>query len=138
LKRVVKTQVSTIGELYINGIFECYILEDVDRELNQRMGVDEILQLKIKGKTAIPSGNYDIAITWSNRFAKYLPLVMSVPGYAGIRIHPGNTAEHTEGCLLPGEFMSKDRVINSKKAFNKLFKKLRDVERKEKILIIIE
>jgi len=102
------------------------------------MPLDEIKAGKVHGKTAIPSGTYQVAITFSNRFKKYLPLLINVPGFEGIRIHPGNTAADTEGCLLPGEFRNHNQVTNSKKAFTKLFEKLKAVEKKEKITITIE
>jgi len=137
LIRTTKTPDSTIGELYINDTFECFILEDTDRGLNQSMTIEEIKEKKVYAKTAIPSGKYEIAITFSNRFQKYLPLIINVKGYEGIRIHPGNTAADSEGCLLPGEFRNHNQVTNSKKAFGKLFDKLKAVEKKEKITIEI-
>jgi len=136
--RKIKTDNSTIGELYVNGVFECFLLEDKDRGLTSKMNLFEINQKKIFGKTAIPTGRYEIAITFSNRFKTYLPLLMSVTGYEGIRIHSGNKAEDTEGCLLPGSVKGIDRVFESKVAFNSLFKKLKAVEKKEKIFITIE
>lgn len=119
---------STIGELYVNEVPErfCYVLEDVVRS-----------GPKVYGNTAIPSGRYEIAITFSNRFQKYLPLLINVPGFAGIRIHPGNTAADTEGCLLPGFTKGKNFVGESRKAFNILFAMMKKVEKKEKIHILI-
>jgi hypothetical protein len=137
LVRTTKTPDSTIGELYINDTFECFILEDTDRGLNQSMATEEIKEKKVYAKTAIPSGKYEIAITFSNRFQKYLPLVINVKGYEGIRIHPGNTSSDTEGCLLPGTSRTINKVLESKKAFNSLFNKLKAVEKKEKITIEI-
>jgi hypothetical protein len=133
-----RTEESTIGDLSINGVFECYILEDKDRGLTQSMSLEEIKALKIHGKTAIPSGAYQVAITFSNRFQKYLPLLIDVPGFSGIRIHSGTNADHSSGCLLPGEFKNTNRVAESRKAFQKLFDKLKAVEKKEKIVIVIE
>jgi len=138
LIRKERTEESTIGDLFINGAFECFVLEDRDRGLKQSMPLAEIQAAKVYGKTAIPAGRYEIAITFSNRFQKYLPLIIGVPGYEGIRIHPGNKAPDTHGCLLPGEFRAVNQVTNSKKAFGKLFDKLKAVEKKEKIFIIIE
>jgi len=37
LTRSAKTSKSTIGELTINGVFECFVLEDRDRGLRQGM-----------------------------------------------------------------------------------------------------
>lgn len=138
LVRSTKTEESTIGELSVNGEFECYILEDVDRGLKQEMPLEEIKAIKIYGKTAIPSGRYEIAITFSNRFQKYLPLLLNVKGFEGIRIHPLNVASESDGCLGPGEAKAINKIINSRKAFTKLFNKMKEVERKEKIYLTIE
>ena len=134
LKRKTFTETSTIGELSIDDIFECFILEDKERGLNQSLPT-EAKQLKVDAKTAIPKGTYEIAITYSNRFKQYLPLIMAVPAFEGIRIHSGNVAADTEGCLLTGLTMSIDAVQQSRKAFNALFAKLKAVEKKEKITI---
>jgi 4-hydroxy-3-methylbut-2-en-1-yl diphosphate synthase IspG/GcpE len=138
LKRTTFTEESTIGELYVDGKFECYILEDKDRGLKSSMSLKEIQEKKVYAKTAIPTGKYLVANTHSPRFEKYLPLLLNVPGYAGIRIHPGNYAKDTEGCLLPGVTKGKDFVGSSRIAFNNLFKKIRAAEKKEKITITIE
>jgi hypothetical protein len=112
LKRIHKTDVSTIGELYIDGIFQCYTLEDIERDV------------KIKSETAIAKGKYKVMITLSNRFKKYMPLLLNVPNFEGVRIHSGNTNHDTEGCILVGQTRSKDFIGQSRKAFDKLFKKL--------------
>jgi hypothetical protein len=100
---------STIGELYVNKRFQCYTLEDVVRPN------------KIQGMTAIPSGSYDVLITFSQRFQRDLPLIADVPRFSGIRIHPGNTDADTEGCILVGTQAGIDVVTNSRAAFDKLF-----------------
>lgn len=138
LKRVERTDTSTIGELSIDGDFECFILEDKDRGLHREMPLDEIKEKKVFAQTAIPTGRYDVAITFSNRFKQYLPLIMGVPGYEGIRIHPGNFAADTEGCLLPGTSKDANAVLNSRSAFRSLFAKMKSAEKKEKIYITIQ
>lgn len=112
----------TIGTLYNNNIFECFTLEDVIREIK---GVP-IEQWKIKTATAIPSGKYKVIIDMSNRFKRLLPLVLDVPGFEGIRIHPGNTDADTDGCILPALMVAPDKnsVTNSRKAFDNLFAKM--------------
>ena len=139
LVRKVRSEVSTIGDLSIDGVFECHVLEDKDRGLLQSMKLSEVEKLKKKGITAIPAGRYEIALTFSNAFQKYLPLLIEVPAYAGVRIHSGNTAEHSLGCLLVGTYDKKtpDFVGGSRLAFDALFKKLKAVEKKEKIFITI-
>ena len=112
LKRIHKTETSTIGELSIDGKFECYTLEDVERAV------------KIKNETAIPKGKYKVIITPSNRFKRDLPLLQNVPGFEGIRIHSGNTNHDTEGCILVGQTRAADFIGNSRKAFDKLFAKM--------------
>jgi hypothetical protein len=114
LKRIHKTEHSTIGELYIDGKFQCYTLEDVEREV------------KIKNETAIPKGTYKIVITYSNRFKKQLPLLLNVPNFEGIRIHSGNTNHNTEGCILIGQTRSNDFIGSSRNAFNELYKKIKN------------
>ena len=137
LNPIQKTQKTTISELLIDGKFECYILEDYDRCLTQHTPIDQIKTIKVYGKTCIPAGTYDVVISWSNRFNKYLPLLINVPGFEGIRIHPGNKEEDSLGCLLPGVTHSPDFVGASKIAFNALFSKLKAVEKNEKITIKI-
>lgn len=137
LKRTDKTEESTIGDLSCNGEFLCFILEDVDRGLTQEMTLEEIQSIKVYGKTAIPTGRYEIAITFSNKFQKYLPLLLSVKGYDGIRIHGGNTEIDTLGCLLPGQSKEPNKVLNSRKAFTQLFNKIKEASKKEKVFIEI-
>jgi len=138
LIRTDKTEISTIGELTVDGAFQCFILEDKDRGLDQSMPIAVIQQHKVFGKTAIPKGTYDVVISWSNRFKTYLPLIINVPGFEGVRIHSGNVAEDTEGCQLPGNARTKDKVLDSRNAFKALFAKLKAVEKTEKITITIE
>lgn len=138
IKAKTKTDNSTISELLIDGENECLILEDADRGLTDEMLDTDILKLKTFGKTAIPAGRYQVVITYSSRFKKYLPLLLNVPGFSGIRIHPGNSPADTEGCLLPGNYAAADFVTQSRSAFNKLFAKLQAAERREKIYINIE
>ena len=72
------------------------------------------IALKQKGKTAIPEGSYPVAVTWSPRFKRWLPLLLGVPKFEGIRIHAGNTAEDTQGCILVGENKKVGMVVNSR------------------------
>ena len=126
LTRKIFTDKSTIGELQINEIFECYTLEDADRNLENG-------GIKVPGKTAIPRGRYEVIVTYSNRFKRPLPLLLNVPQFEGIRIHKGNTSEDTEGCILVGFEQRKNSVFNSRLAFDPLHKKIS--ETKEKIFL---
>jgi hypothetical protein len=131
------TDVSTIGELHINGEFFCFTLEDKDRDLYQQQPIQDIAKAKIFGKTAIPYGKYDLALTYSNRFQKYMPQVLNVPGFDGIRIHAGNTDVDTLGCILCGMNKATDKIFESKIAIEKLYPILKNAEKKEKITIEI-
>lgn len=82
------TKVSTYGKMYVDGQFFCYTIEDVEREK------------KIKGKTAIPLGRYKVEVTPSPRFHREMVLLHDVPKFEGIRIHSGNDATHTDGCII--------------------------------------
>lgn len=124
LDRDVRSVASTLGKIYVDGQFQCFCLEDEDRGLKSTMPLSEIRERKIHGKTCIPEGTYKVIVTYSQRFNRNLPLLVNVPGYDGIRIHPGNTDADTEGCILPGEARSADTVLNSRMAFGKLFDKI--------------
>ena len=138
VNRIARKDGYTIGRMSLNGEYFCDTLEDTDRGLNATMSVGEILAQKIKAQTAIPTGKYDVILTLSPRFKRVLPLLLSVKGYEGVRIHAGNTAEDTEGCLLLGENKVKGQVLNSRATLEKLMSVLLECEkRKEKISITI-
>ena len=138
LKRIARKSDYTIGRLYINGHLFSDVLEDTDRGLQKDMTLEEIKKLKIKGRTAIPTGTYTIIITYSPKYKKQMPLLLSVPGFEGIRIHSGNTHKDTEGCLLVGENKEVGKVLNSRYTYNRLFTKLKEAfDRGETITIEI-
>lgn len=114
LVREIFTDHSTIGRLNVDGGFCCWTLEDTDRHLEDG-------GKKIYGKTAIPTGVYQILITYSPKFKRDLPLLLNVPGFSGIRIHAGNKPEDTEGCILTGLTHGIDCVNHSRAAFMPLF-----------------
>lgn len=128
----------TIGVLYINGQRICETLEDKDRGLFEEMTLDEIKKSKIKGETAIPIGRYQITWTYSPRFKKMLPLLNGVPGFEGIRIHSGNKAKDTEGCILCGRNTEVGTVTNSRYWTNKVNGLIEAAcKRKEEVTITI-
>jgi hypothetical protein len=90
IRRHTYTRHATLGDLYLNGKRFCHVLEDAVRGEG----------IKVKAHTAIPEGTYPVAVTYSPRFDRMMPLVMNVPNFEGIRIHGGNTHENTEGCPL--------------------------------------
>ena len=114
----------TIGRVYIDGQFFCNSLEDTDRGLMQYMSAGEIANIKIKGATAIPAGEYKITRTYSPRFKRLVPQVMNVKGFSGIRVHAGSSAKDTEGCLLLGDNTIKGGLTNSRKRVTEFDTKL--------------
>lgn len=138
VNRTTKTGKSTIGELLVNGTFFCYTLEDADRGLKQSDSLLSIKARKLFGITAIPAGRYEVVLSFSNRFKKVLPELKAVPGYEGVRIHPGNTAEDTEGCILVGTGKATDTISNSRAAFEKLMALLEPASKTGKIYITIQ
>jgi hypothetical protein len=103
----------TLGKLYIDGVFFCYVVED------------KVRKEKIKAVTAIPYGRYKVIVNMSNRFKKLMPLLIDVPFFEGVRIHSGNTAEDSEGCLIVGMVRTENGVGMSRVAFAKLMEKLK-------------
>ncbi len=138
LQRVAKRDKYTIGKLYINDQYFCDTLEDTDRGLTQSMTEQQIKSKKVYGETAIPTGIYRVIISYSNRFKKQMPLLLNVPGFAGIRIHTGNTEKDSLGCILVGKNKAVGKVLESRDTYNKLFSILQKADKKETIKITIK
>lgn len=146
--RKYKRDAYTIGKLYVNGKFFSDTLEDKDRGLRSSMTLEEIKKMKVYGQTAIPSGTYEVRMTYSNRFGqrtwarKYegkVPELLDVRGFGGVRIHPGNKAADTLGCILIGKNSAVGMVTDSQAYYYKLLDDyiVPATKRKEKILITI-
>ena len=84
LVRYTRTDEAILGSLYLNGAFVCYTLENAAK--------------------AIPCGMYTVQNSKSPKFKRELPLLHNaqVPASRGIRIHVGNTAKDSQGCVLVG------------------------------------
>lgn len=128
LKRIFKGKNYTIGRLFLDGKYFCDTLEDTVRDDG----------LKVYGKTAIPAGTYKLELTESPRFRCLMPLICNVPNFSGVRIHAGNTAEDTDGCVLVGFNKVKGKVINSRETFGKLLSLMYWAEREKQETFTIE
>jgi len=138
LKREIFTDVSTIGTLSVDGKFECFVLEDKDRGLTSEMSETDIMATKVFGKTCIPYGRYEIVWNMSNHFKKEMPLLLDTKGFKGIRIHAGNTALDSFGCLLCGRKRGNNVITESVAATNLLYKKIQSAKmHKDKVFITI-
>lgn len=136
---VEKTEVSTISELFIDGVFQCYILENPVRELVDKNGdgdFDDAGEGKKWGETAIPAGIY---IPWHRKagkhyrrygqnekkypwhFGKGCICLDPVVGFNWIMVHPGNTAKQSHGCPSPGRTKKKNFVGKSQDAYKDLY-----------------
>jgi hypothetical protein len=107
LNRKPSTDIATIGELSIDGLFFCYTLE--------------------RPEVQIATGIYDIELTYSSRFNRPLPLLDSVPGRTDIRIHSGNWPRDTEGCLLVGYQVGSNMILQSRAALDDLIPQIQSV-----------
>jgi hypothetical protein len=137
ITRYIFGETFTIGKLYIDGSFFCHTLEDTCREEDYKGGAFEKVFQKVAGLTAIPSGTYNVVITYSPKFNKFLPLIQDVPGYSGIRIHSGNSSKDTEGCILVGEYKGlNDWISDSRKALDSLLPKMIDVLMKSDTIVL--
>lgn len=120
---------TTLSVWFVDGRFESFGLEDQLRAPG----------VKVPGATAIPAGSYNVVLTPSSRFGRLLPLLVDVPGFSGIRIHPGNTIADTSGCLLPGRLRAANRVGDSRVACDQLVQKIdAAIARGERVTVRLE
>lgn len=107
LTRDIQAPGFTLGSLYINDVLKYFSCEDQVR-----------LDAKVPGQTAIPSGRYQVIINDSPHFERLMPLLLDVPDFEGVRIHYGNTAADSTGCILIGLQRTKNGVAMSRPAFD--------------------
>ena len=125
--RVARGKESTLSQLYINGIFQCYLLEDKIREV------------KIPSQTAIPKGVFSLKLNtvgaknvdYKKAFGKVhqgMIEITGLPNFSYVYIHTGNTIEDTAGCPLCGfgfQLIQGDyRVTQSVMAYQMIYPKL--------------
>lgn len=138
LKRFSSTHDSTCGLLFVNNEFFCYTLEDQPQEV------------KVAGETCIPRGTYEIKFRdaggmnerYKKKYKGHIGMLhlQDVEGFEWIYIHPGNTDDHTEGCILTGFGTQKNgdhTVQRSVEAYEELYQiiKMAIVERGERVRI---
>lgn len=152
LRRIYTNDQYTISHLYVDGIYLCDAIEDTDRKLDDSMTEEEIRTKKVYCETAIPTGEYKIALnvkspkysnfskyTWARKYDGYIPRLLDVKGFEGVLIHVGNYASQSCGCLLVGFNTKKGMVTSSVYAFSKLMDEylIPATERNEEIMITI-
>ena len=113
LKRIALRQTYTIGKLYIDGVYFCDTIEDKVVDVD-KSGKFEGNEKKVYGESAIPYGIYKVIVTLSPRFKRFLPELINVPNFDFIRIHAGNTAKDSHGCIIVGQNKEVGKVLNSR------------------------
>ncbi|WP_188506368.1 DUF5675 family protein [Parapedobacter pyrenivorans] len=124
LIRVATGKNSTLGHLYIRGLFGCYILEDKVRDC------------KVPARTAIPAGEYTLGLnTTAGMNARYgnrhtsmhqgMVEVRDIPNFSLVFFHIGNYHTDTAGCLLTGSYWQlidgDYRVLHSAAAYKQVY-----------------
>jgi len=123
----------TIGEMIMDGKHFAWTLEDRMRELHDVSGWHWIGSLKVPKLTAIPAGVYEIITSYSERFQRVLPMMLSVPNFEAIRIHGGNGPDNTEGCILVGANKDAERIWNCAGVVAELTYRIRDATASGKV-----
>ncbi len=139
--RIAEGKQSTLSQLYINDIFQCYLLED------------KIRAVKIAKQTAIPTGQYSLRLnTWGGKnveyrqkfpkFHKGMIEINGLPNFSFVYIHIGNNYRQTAGCPLCGfgfEKIDGDyQVVHSKDAYQMIYPKLLSIAESNDKSISIE
>lgn len=114
VQRKYYTSLSTIGQLSIDDVIECFTLEP---RKDQSQGKP----------FCTPEGTFDLVMQFSPRFQRVTPHILGVPGFDEIEIHPGNFPWNTEGCTCVGQVYmpsTPDFIGKSLAAFDALVAKL--------------
>lgn len=139
LVRIANKKTYCIGRLYVNGMYVCDTIEDADLGLDQSWSLEKIKQKKVKSKTAIPTGTYEVTLNIvSPKFSKIayykqfcngrVPRLLRVPGFDGILMHIGKDERSSAGCLIVGYNTIVGKVTKSQQAFEKLYSLLKNAD----------
>lgn len=144
-----KKDTYTIGKWYVNGVAVGDSMEDKDRGLTDSMPLEKIQKIKVKNETAIPTGTYEVRMSYSPKFSgrawarKYngeVPEILNVKGFSGVRIHPMNSALDSSGCIGIGKNSIKGRITNSTNYYYMLLDKyiIPACKKGEKIILVVK
>ena len=140
LERIAKRKTYTIGHLYIRQ----QVMDEYQPGTEDKYFCDTLEPTwrdyangayKVKGRSAIPEGRYAVVISWSPKFKMWLPILLGGPEFnkqwQGIRIHAGNTAKDTQGCILVGRNQRVGEVLDSRKWLYELKQKIVEAKAKD-------
>lgn len=124
----------TEGELWIDGKFFCFTIED---KVRAKAGLWKRI-VKVYAETAIPYGTYPVLVTWSNRFKRMLTGIFNVPDFEGIRIHNGSSAKSSAGCVIVSfKRLGEGLLLNDKTAMNQICDMVIEAQKAGKVTIEI-
>lgn len=122
--RVAGAENYTQGRVYLDNVFFCHSCEDEDRFLERSL--EDVSERKIYGRTAVPRGKYRLITSMSHRFGKVLPEVLDTPGFSGIRMHGGNRAEDSLGCILVGRVRTSSGIAQCADTVQRIIQQIED------------
>lgn len=141
VERFTSNDRATVGILSVDGVFNCFTLEDPYRET------------KMQDETRIPEGTYRVGVRnfggFNNRYTEKFGVfhrgmleILDVDGFTDILIHVGNYAKDTSGCLLVGQgavCSPNDplKITASVKAYKILYEKVIDAAAADDLDIFI-
>lgn len=125
----------TLGALAFGG-YQYATVEDTVRPLTDCTRTTCVG--KINGQTAIPAGTYEVRDTWSPRFGRMMLELVGVPGFVGVRVHSGNSADDTEGCIVLGMRGTVTGVAESRLAMLQFNKDVREALKRGPVYLMID
>ena len=138
LERIFFSPTYTIGKLYIDGVYFCDTIEDVNRDLNKDGDLNDVGEGKVYSKTAIPFGKYQVIVNMSPKFKRLLPRLLNVPHFDGVLMHNGTTEKSSAGCIILGKNTIKGQVTDSTRYMNELTNLLNEAQKTRKIYITVK
>lgn len=133
LERYEEQELRVFGTLYADGVYICDTLEDTDRHLEDyKTDMEKGKAVKIYGRTAIPTGTYNVTYYYWAKHKNWYPWIQNVPFFSGILVHGGITENQTLGCVLVG-IRQDDRLVKSGESMAKI----RKLFEKEKEAVIV-
>ena len=154
LKRIFCKGTFTLGALQIQTESnEEFLTKKYFCDTLEPHAIDWRKEVKIAGKTAIPTGRYKVVLGYSNTYKRRMPFLQNVPHFTGIMIHTGNSVDDTRGCILVGKAVRPlkpeeetatgeatviGRLTDSRITFNRLYEIIKEaMKRGEGVEVVV-